>query len=396
MSRGAIRGSPPPPRRRRTRGRGALGVVALGLVSSALVIARGTARAGEGSAASASPPAASAPASSSAPGEPADEGLARLWRSVQVALDAAVAERSHRPPVPVAVTWRERRIASMDLGAPLLAMAAADLDRDGRAELVALTTDSIILLGPAGKGLRELGRVAMPGDPAAIRPRDPVGALSVDARGAAVELLARSSEMAEGVALTWQGGALREVRRLAGFPLCAGMQAELAAGRNYFESTTVRWNERAPARFEPPATFFSAACRSDLIDPSGRPLVVTAVIDTDRVAHVACRAAQGECPPGPAQGGDQAGVGWAIEIADVDNDGSPELLTTRGGAPGDRDRVSVYSHKGGRTVRVFSKEFHAGVVGLAAGDVDGDGDRDVVVAVRFVGSRHVSFWTLNG
>jgi hypothetical protein len=425
VSRGAIRRPPHPPRRRRTRGRGAraLGFAALGVSLAGVLIARGTARAGEGAAASGPASAASGPASaasgqasaasgpaSAASGAPpttslpaaapaalpADDGLARLWRAVQVALDAAVAERSHRPPVPVAVTWRERRIASMDLGAPLLALAAADLDRDGRTELIALTTDSIILLGPAGKGLRELGRVALPGDPAAIRPRDPVGALSIDARGAAVELLARSSEMAEGVALTWQGGALREVRRLAGFPLCAGMQAELAPGRNYFESATVRWDERAPARFEPPATFFSAACRSDLIDPAGRPMVVTAVIDTDRVARVACRAVQGECPPGPAQGGDHAGVGWATEVADVDNDGSPEVLTTRGGAPGDRDRVSVYSHKGGRTARVFSKEFHAGVVGLVAGDVDGDGDRDVVVAVRFVGSRHVSFWSLNG
>jgi hypothetical protein len=327
--------------------------------------------------------------------QPADApGLARWWREVVQAVEVAVGERSRRPPVPVAVTWRERRIASIDLGAPLLALTAVDMERDGRAELAALTTDAVVLLAPAGTAMREIARLALPGDPAAIRPRDPVGALAVDGRQPRVELLARSSELADGVALTWRDGALREERRVAGFPLCAGMQAELVPGRNYFDGSKVRWEEHAPARFEPPAAFFAAACRTDLADPGGHLLSVTAAIDTERVAHVACRAEQGECPEGPAQG-DYAGVGVALEIADIDNDGVPELLTTRGGAPGDRDRISVYARQAGRILRVFSKEFHAGVVGLAAGDLDGDGDRDVVVAVRFVGSRHVSFWTLN-
>jgi hypothetical protein len=327
--------------------------------------------------------------------EGARSGLGQLWREVQYAIDVAVRERSPRPPVPVAVTWRERRIASVDLGAPLLALVAVDIERDGRAELAALTTDSVVLLAPAGKAMKELGRAALPGEPAAIRPRDPVGALAVDARAGRVELLARSSELAEGVALIWRDGALREDRRVAGFPLCAGMQAELAPGRNYFEGATVRWEEAAPGRFEPPAAFFSAVCRDDLTDPTGRPLSVTAVIDTERVAHLFCRAARGECPEGPAQAGDHAGVGVALEVADIDNDGTPELLTTRGGAPGDRDRVSVFARQGGRITRIFTREFHAGIVGLVAGDLDGDGDRDVLVAVRFVGSRHVSFWTLN-
>jgi hypothetical protein len=332
---------------------------------------------------------------SAQPAAPPDAGLERLWRRVRQAVEQAAAERAPRPPVRVAVTWRERRVASVDLGAPLLALAAADLDGDGRAELVALTTSSVVLLAATAKGLRELARASLPGDPALIRPRDPVGVLAVDGRGGRAVLLARSSELAEGVALTWQGGALREERRVAGFPICAGAQADLAPGRNDFGGPTVRWDERAPARFDPPPAFYSAVCRGDLPDPAGRPLAVTAVVDTERVAHVACRAAQGECPVGPVQGGDYAGVGVAIEVADIDNDGSPELLTTRGGAPGDRDRVSIYSRQGGRVARVFSKEFHAGVVGLVAGDLDGDGDREVVAAARFVGSNQVNFWTLN-
>jgi hypothetical protein len=330
-----------------------------------------------------------------APETGSETGLDRLWRAVERAIELAVAERGRRPPVPVTVAWRERRIASVDLGAPLLTLAAVDIDRDGRAELAALTTREVVLMTPAGKAMRQLGRAPLPGEPAAIRPRDPVGTLVVDARGAQLELLARTSEQVDGAAFVWRAGALQLERRVAGFPICPGGTAELAPGRNYFDGATMRWEGTALARFEPPATFFSAVCRGELGDPAGRPLWVTAVVDTERVAHLRCQAAQGECPPGPTQSGEQPSVGVAVEVGDIDNDGRPELLTTGDGPPGDRDRVSVYSIQGERVGRVFAKDFHAGVVGLAAGDLDGDGDRDVVVAVRFVGSHHVSFWTLN-
>jgi FG-GAP-like repeat len=323
------------------------------------------------------------------------DGLGGLWSAVRKAVELAVAERSRRPPVPVAVTWRERRIASVDLGAPLLAVAGVDVDRDGRIELAALTTREVVLLAPAGKAIRELGRAALPGEPAAIRPRDPVGTLVVDERAAPVELLARSSELAEGVALRWSEGALRESRRVAGFPLCPELRAELAPGRNYFDGATARWEEGAMAPVDLPATFVNVVCRADLRDPAGRPLWVTAVVDSERVARLRCVAAQGECPPGPAPDGEYTGVGVAIDVADVDNDGSPDVLTTRGGAPGERDRVSVYSRQGDQSTRVHAREFSAGAVALVVGDLDGDTDRDVIVALRFAGSHHVTFWTLN-
>ena len=332
----------------------------------------------------------------SEPGLAADEpGLAAALRAVLQAIDVAITERARRPPVPVAVTWRERRIASVDLGAPLLAVVGVDLERDGRVELAALTTREVVLLAPAGKAMRELGRAALPGEPAAIRPRDPVGTLAIDARAADVEILARSSERAEGVALAWREGGLRESRRVPGYPLCPELRADLAPGRNYFEAGTVRWDQGAMAAFEAPVSFFSAICRADLRDAAGRAMWVTAVVDSERVARLRCVAAHGECPAGPVGDGEYAGVGTAIEVADIDNDGNPEVLTTRGGAPGERDRVSVYSRRGDRTERIYAKEFRAGVVGLVAGDLDGDGDRDVVVALRFTGSHQVSFWTLN-
>lgn len=327
---------------------------------------------------------------------PADRaGLAELFRELGVTLDAVIAERVPRPPVPVPVNWRDRRVASMDLGAPLLAVGVADIDRDGRAELVALTSREVVALNVLGKAVVEKARGPLGGEPAALRPRDPIGVLEIERRlEGDVYLHARSSEQAEAVSFAWRRGQMVEVERGSGFPLCRGV-AELVPGRNYFAAAAVR-TAGDPLLSALPAEFFSVLCRDGMVDARGGPIAVAAVVDVDRVLHVRCRAAAGgECAAATVKGRDYDGVGVVADIADIDNDGVPEVLTTRGGAPGDRDRVSIYSVKAGKVDKVYSKDFHAGVVGLGAGDIDGDGDREVVVAVRFAGSHHVSFWTLN-
>ena len=337
-------------------------------------------------------------------------GLEALWRDITAAIDRAVADRARRPPVPVKVTWRERRLASLDLGAPLLALDAADLDGDGRAELVALTSQELLVLSAASASgvasaasapaITMRARAPLGGEPAPIRPRDPVGSLVIERGGAEPILWARASERAEAAGLAWRAGALHPVGHRPGFPLCAGITAELVPGRNMLDGGTIT-RPPAPAAspaaapLEPPAQFFTAACR-DAVDPTGAPLSLSGLVTTDRVLQVRCRTATGgACAPGPAQDRDYPGAGVAFELADIDSDGHPEVLVTRGGAPGDRDRVTVHARRGEKIEKVFAKDFHAGIIGLVAADIDGDRDRDVVVAVRFAGSTHVSFWTLN-
>jgi hypothetical protein len=334
-------------------------------------------------------------------GEPAGaaraQGLAEMWRSLGAAIDRAAEANRRRPPAPVPVTWRERRLASLDLGAPLLAVAAADLDGNGRAELIALTRRDLVVLAAGRSAMVERARAELGGEPAAIRPRDPVGLLLVDRRADEPIVWARSSDAADAVGFAWRRGQLAALERAPGFPVCPGGSVELAPGRNMFTGGTASWQPGAApgAPMELPAEFLAAGCRG-AVDPTGRPLSLTGVVDMARVLRVTCRAEGGAaCPDGPAQDRTYDGVGVAFELADIDSDGHPEVLVTRGGAPGDRDRVTVYSRRGDTIGKVFAKEFHAGVVAVVAADIDGDRDRDVVVAVRFAGSTQVSFWTLN-
>ena len=98
----------------------------------------------------------------------ADPGyLARLASAVRARLDAAAAAHVARPapPVPLAIRWRPQKLGSLDLGAPVVAVAAADLDGDGKAELYLVTSREVTAVAIAGR-VHKLGHVSFSGEPA--------------------------------------------------------------------------------------------------------------------------------------------------------------------------------------------------------------------------------------
>ncbi len=331
-----------------------------------------------------------------------DGFLSVLWRRAQESLNEASAalEPPLVPPTPVKVKWRARRVSSVDLAAPLLAVAAGDLDGDNRAELVALTTREVVLLRVEGKRkLVVVSRAELPDDPPAIRPRDPVGTVVVvDLDGDGVrEVLARSSESKEGGAYAWRKSELREIGRFEGFPLGGGVFADLEPGRNYFVSSRARWSSEAPPGM--PEQFYSAERRDDLVDPAGRIQWVMGFVTPDGELatrlHTRCRASDGDACPGQSSDVTIPDVGVAFEVADVNRDGYPEAIVSANGPPGDPDRVTVFTMRGGRPEKLYRRSFGGGVVGLAAADFDGNGDLEVFAAVRLLGSHRVDVWTLN-
>lgn len=312
------------------------------------------------------------------PGQSDDGYFARLAAAVRVRLDEAAAAHVARlvPPVPVVLRWKSQKLGSLDLGAPLVAVVAADLDGDGKAELYLVTSREVIAVGIAGK-VRELGRVAFTGEPAVPAPRDIVGTAVVD--GAAV--IAGVSAWAKDLRVEWRGKALTARHGAGGFRLC-GDRLQLATGRNHFR--------------EGGAALFGARCRDDLTDPAGAPLHVRAELAISGALEVTvarCAAGGTECQPAGAYQVHDVGV--AFEIADVDRDGIPDAVVSSASAPGDADAVRVIALGTPGAKPMYKKQFNGGVAGIAVADGDGDGVAEVIAVVRLAGATRVDLWRLD-
>ena len=332
-----------------------------------------------------------ASASASESPAPAPDGFgARLAARARELLEAASAARvpPRRPPTPVPVKWKAKKLGAVDLGAPLVAMTAGDLDGDGRAEVVAITEREVVVLAPQGRrALAAVARIALPDEPPAIAPRSPVAAAVVVAGARGGELRVRASTVARGARYGYDGKALRETGTQGGYPLCADREAELARGRNYYEDgATKTW---------------AAACSRGLVDKVGRALRADAVLGAGGALSVTvtvrCAPDEADCPAPRTVDLDKVGVAFAV--ADVDRDGRPEVISSAASAPGDEDRVTVRTlpaagAKLGKPV-FTSKKFSGGVGGIVADDVDGDGDIEVIAAVRLPGTERVDLWLLD-
>jgi hypothetical protein len=313
-----------------------------------------------------------------APARADDDGpLSRLAADVRVKLDAASKARiaTPTPPVPVTVKWKAVKVGSVDLGDQLVALAAADLDRDGKAELYAVTARDVVAISLTSGRAKELGRVAFSGELAARPPRDVVGVAVADAG----VVVASVSTWARGLRVSWHGKTLVADPAEPGFLLCPGEHALLAEGRNYF-------GDAANA-------IYAARCRADLVDPTGLPLRIRAALSiTGKLdVDVETCAAPGACHP--AGHYELANVGVAFDVADVDRDGKPEVVYASASAPGDPDMLRVVT-LGDDDKRPPLKKFTGGVAGVVAIDLDGNGTQEVVAAVRLVGSTQVDLWRL--
>ncbi len=303
--------------------------------------------------------------------------FARLAAAARKSVDEVIAVRAPKlvPPVPVKLTWKAVRLGSLDLGAPLVALTAADLDRDGKAELYAVTTREVIAIGLANRKVTELGRVAFAGDPAVVGSRDPVGTIVVDNS----ELVASSSAWDGDMRVSWQAGKLVGQAGAPGSLVCPGERLVRVAGRNHFG--------------DPAQPIYGVRC-AELVDPIGALLHVRAVMTGTRLEVAVERCGiTGGCLPVAKY--DLKELGSAFEVADVDRDGRLEVIVTGAGAPGDPDAIKVITLGGDEKKGLFRKTFNGGVAGVAVGDGDGDGVAEVLAAVRLAGATRVDLWRLD-
>ena len=264
-----------------------------------------------------------------------------------------------------------RAVGSVDLGAPLLDLVAADLDGDGKAELVALTPDDVAVLVLGPDGARMTARAPLEGPPPVPRPRTPVGALVVTDLDGHRAIVARSSAHAAGGIFTLAAGSLTRTGDEKAFPVCgdAGKltAVDLVPGLALFG--------KEPASASLPARFLAARCGGGLL----------AVLDAQGVLRL-------WKPDAKTPVAQIAAAGTAFAVADLDGDGEPELVAAAFRAPGAADAFTIYSIADG-SARVLRKgpATPAGIVAVTTGDLDGDGAPDVVGASRGSGTQ-VDLW----
>lgn len=298
-----------------------------------------------------------------------------IANDIAAKLAALRASHGPKPPVPVAVKWHPVKLTpSFELGAPILALAAGDLDGDGKPELYAVTTREVIAFAVTDHHVKELARVPFAGDLAVPAPRDPVGAAVIEGR----TLVASSSAFVHGLRVSWRGRQLAGDIGAPGIELCAGEHVPLAAGRDFFGDDK--------------AGYYGVRC-ADLADSAGRMLRVRATLGLTGKLDVAVARCEGDACQRTSDVA-IAKAGTAFELADLDRDGRPEVVFASANAPGEPDDVRVVTLGEDDHKTKLKKTFSAGgVAALAVGDFDGA--PAIIAAVRLVGSTRVDLWRMN-
>jgi len=266
----------------------------------------------------------------------------------------------------------ESRIVARTVPLPgrgYVAMATADLDRDGRTELVLVQPDraQVLRLGSTPRGTYRAERVAEVApeglDAAPSRPRRAIGTALPTESGVVI----RTSHLAAPweLRLTAEGASARRAEgpcRDEHYPLLDAC-AERVTGRDWFEAELVPRAGRS-ALPDAPAGFYARV--ADHVPATDGSFRAVDVVVTPR-GRIGARV--------DGQRGGAVGYGAALGMADLEDDGLPEVLVSSPSAPGEPDRLSLLRLREDATlITVWSSEEIEGAVMLAGhGDLDDDG-----------------------
>ncbi|NOK11745.1 FG-GAP repeat domain-containing protein [Corallococcus exercitus] len=245
------------------------------------------------------------------------------------------------------------------LETPLGALAAGDMDGDGRDEVAALTEHEVVVFGADG---RVLARRELEGAPAAATTREAFGALAV--LTGPPRLAAWSTRYARGEVLVLDKakGTLRPSGTLDAVPLGTAERGAFVPGQTVFAPEVRLADGRT---LTVPAPFGTVSFASP------RMLFVHA----DGTASLYARPASA-----PAKA---SGLGAGSALGDLDGDGVPELLTTSPQLQPTPDVLRVFSLTSDAPLAhepLWQGALPPGrALSVVTADLDGDKRREVLV-----------------
>lgn len=287
----------------------------------------------------------------------------------------------------------------------VLALAVGDVDGDRDDELLLLTRGELLVMEaePRPNELRTVARANLGDLPRAeVVSREPAGSLYLtDLSGdGQPELLLTTTDLRHGQVWTWGPGGLRVLPSTAASPLCDDTPADgtsaafcgvpvgeigsgqlafqpLLRGRPTAAEEILLWHPGgSPDRLSEAALAASDGAWIRWVPGPGseswRPLVAT--LDGRGTLRIY------RDHPSPLPWCTLEGTGFAVALADLDDDGAPEVATAADGTASQADRLRIVRLRAeGQTATLWESAM-APIQALAAGDTDLDGRLELVAA----------------
>jgi hypothetical protein len=303
--------------------------------------------------------AATRPASPAAALEGATDADAKA-----LALATMPSAAPHKPPTELKLVGA----AFARLPVPPAALAAGDVDGDGRAEVVVLTDEEVLVFSPLGRLLARRDHRVLPESPTPCR--EPFGTVAVLSKPTRIAYL--SAKRARGELLTYDRGTLRAVGTFDEAPLARVGDAELTGalvpGQNVFAGPltlgTAHWVLNAP---------FSTL--STHAAPGGNAFLVVAPDGSGSLSSGS--------PMAPAS--KLSGLGAGSALADVDGDGRPEICTSSPRHAPEVDELRISSLNGTAAGpelwRTAELPKGARILQIVPADLDGEGTEALIVGL---------------